>query len=47
MNPSASGFIGLLLMFVFGLGILYYQLELNKITQSYNVAEGTQVPLWM
>jgi hypothetical protein len=47
MNPSASGLIGLLLMFVFGLGILYYQLELNKITHSYNVAEGTQIPLWV
>jgi hypothetical protein len=32
---SCSPGIGLLLMFVFGLGILYYQAELNKVATSY------------
>ena len=46
VHPSCNGGIGLLLMFVFGLGTLYYQLELNRIVQSYQVPEGTQVPLY-
>ncbi|MFP5021652.1 DUF4234 domain-containing protein [Pseudonocardia phyllosphaerae] len=37
--------IGLLLCFVFGLQVLYYQGELNKITEAYAVPEGTQVLL--
>jgi hypothetical protein len=39
LTASCSGGIGLLLMFVFGLGTLYYQSELKKITGSYG--EGT------
>lgn len=47
VHESCSGLIGLLLMFVFGLGTLYYQLELNKIVQSYGVAEGAQISLFL
>lgn len=43
--PTCSGGIGLLLMFVFGLGTLYYQDGLNKIVNAYGVPEGTQIPL--
>ncbi len=45
LRESCSGLIGLLLMFVFGLGTLYYQFELNKIVEAYGVPEGTQIPL--
>lgn len=31
MTPTSSGALGLLLLFVFGLTPLYYQMELNKI----------------
>lgn len=31
LEPTCTPLIGFLLNFVFGLGILYYQLELNKI----------------
>jgi len=46
-NPSCSAPVGLLLMFVFGLGTLYYQAELNKVVDRYQVAEGTQIPLYV
>lgn len=45
LEPTCSGGIGLLLMFVAGLGTLYYQMELNKVVDRYGAAEGTQVPL--
>jgi hypothetical protein len=49
LPASCSGGIGLLLMFVFGLGVLYYQAELNKISHSYGEATppGTTVPLYV
>jgi hypothetical protein len=48
MPASCNPLVGLLLSFVFGLGVLYYQSELNKITDSYQHApEGTQVPLYV
>jgi hypothetical protein len=47
IHPSCSGLLGLLLMFVFGLGTLYYQLELNKIVQSYGLPEGTRISLFL
>lgn len=47
MHASCSGLFGLLLMFVFGLGTLYYQLELNKVVQSYGVPEGAQIALYV
>ncbi|GAB3506157.1 DUF4234 domain-containing protein [Amycolatopsis cihanbeyliensis] len=47
LHASCSPGIGTLLMIVFGLGILYYQIELNKIASSYGVPEGQQVPLWV
>lgn len=37
--------IGLLLSFVFGAQVIYYQVELNKIVDRYGVPEGTQVQL--
>lgn len=47
LTASCSGGVGLLLMIVFGLGILYYQSELNKVSYSYGEATppGTTVPL--
>ncbi|GAB2992127.1 DUF4234 domain-containing protein [Amycolatopsis acidiphila] len=38
---------GMLLMLVFGVGVLYYQIELNKIVESYGVPEGRQIPLYV
>ncbi|MFI6833066.1 MULTISPECIES: DUF4234 domain-containing protein [unclassified Kribbella] len=44
---TCSGGVGLLLMFVFGLGTLYYQSELNKVTASYGAApQNAQIPLF-
>ncbi|MEU1825411.1 DUF4234 domain-containing protein [Streptomyces abikoensis] len=46
LQPSCSGGLGLLLIFLFGLWPLYYQGELNKIVDHYQgTAPGTQVPL--
>ncbi|WP_026455297.1 DUF4234 domain-containing protein [Saccharomonospora iraqiensis] len=47
MQVTCSPVVGLLLMFVFGLGILYYQVELNKITDAYQAPAGQQIPLWV
>ena len=45
---SCSGGIGVLLVFVFGLQSLYYQVQLNKIVAANPTApEGTQVPLYV
>lgn len=45
---TCSGGIGVLLMFVFGLGTLYYQSELNKIVDRYGpTPPGNQVPLYV
>ena len=45
--PSCSAGLGLLLMFVFGLGTLYYQSQLNKIVDRYpGAAPRMQVPLF-
>jgi Domain of unknown function (DUF4234) len=38
---------GMFLMLVFGVGVLYYQVELNKICESYGTPEGQQVPLYV
>ncbi|MFK4084853.1 DUF4234 domain-containing protein [Kribbella sp. NPDC020789] len=44
---TCSPGVGLLLMFVFGLGILYYQSELNKVAASYGATPvGAQVGLY-
>jgi hypothetical protein len=45
---TCSGGIGVLLMFVFGLGTWYYQSELNKVVDSYGstTPPGTQIPLY-
>jgi hypothetical protein len=44
---TCSPGVGLLLMFVFGLGTLYYQSELNKVTASYGATPvGAQVDLY-
>jgi hypothetical protein len=48
LQVSCSAGVGLLLMFVFGLGILYYQAELNKVTTSYGDAPlGTHIALYV
>jgi hypothetical protein len=47
LASSCNGWIGVLLLFLFGLTTLYYQSELNKIVDRYgNVPPGTQVPLY-
>lgn len=48
LPTTCSPGIGLLLMFVFSLGILYYQSELNKVVDRYpGAAPGVQVPLFV
>ncbi len=44
LQPSCSGGLGFLLG-IFGFGVLYYQIELNKIVDRYGAPEGAQVPL--
>jgi hypothetical protein len=45
LQPSCSGGLGFILG-LFGFGVLYYQIELNKVIDRYNGAtEGAQVPL--
>jgi hypothetical protein len=45
LEPSCSGGLGFLLG-IFGFGVLYYQIELNKVTKHYGeAAKGSQVPL--
>ena len=45
LQPSCSGALGFLLG-IFGFGVLYYQIELNKVVKQYGeAAPGTQVPL--
>jgi hypothetical protein len=49
LQESCSGTVGLLLMFVFGLGTLYYQAELNKVVSAYGdgAAPGSRIPLYV
>ena len=48
MAATCSGGVGVLLMFVLGLGVFYYQAELNKVVDRYMpAAPGTQVPLYV
>lgn len=47
LHATCSPGAGMLLMLVFGLGCLYYQIEINKIIDSSGVPEGQQVPLWV
>lgn len=45
LQPSCSGGLGFLLG-IFGFGVLYYQIELNKVVDRYEGAPaGAQVPL--
>jgi hypothetical protein len=45
LRPSCSGGLGFLLA-IFGFGVLYYQIELNKVADRYGDAPaGSQVPL--
>jgi len=46
LPATCSAGLGLLLCFVFGLQVLYYQMELNKVVDRYQAPEGTQVPLF-
>ncbi|TCO56023.1 DUF4234 domain-containing protein [Actinocrispum wychmicini] len=45
LEETCSPVVGTLLVFVFGLGIMYYQTELNKIVDRDGVPAGTPVPL--
>jgi hypothetical protein len=46
LTPTCSPWIGTLLMLVAGIGILYYQIELNRVPDVYgDVPPGTEVPL--
>jgi hypothetical protein len=47
LHASCSAGLGTVLMLVFGLGVLYYQIELNKVVDRYGVSEGQQVPLFV
>jgi hypothetical protein len=48
LETTCSPGLGVLLMIVFGLGTLYYQIQLNKIVEAYGTAcaPGTQIPLY-
>jgi hypothetical protein len=45
LPPTANPWIGFILLFVFGLTSLYYQLELNKVVDRYGIPEGSPVYL--
>ncbi len=45
LTPTANPWIGLILMFIFGLTPLYYQFELNKVVEHLGVPEGAVVTL--
>jgi Domain of unknown function (DUF4234) len=46
LKPTCSPVIGLLLIFfLFGSGIVYYQYELNRVVDVYRAEPGTQVAL--
>ena len=46
LAPTCSGLLGVVLTFVFGLSLLYYQFELNKVVDQYgNAAFGGPVQL--
>jgi hypothetical protein len=47
LPQTCSPVAGMLLMLVFGVGVLYYQLELDKICDKYQVPEGQQLPLYV
>jgi hypothetical protein len=46
LRPTCSPGIGCVLMLVMGLGVLYYQIELDKITDVYQVSPGSQISLF-
>jgi hypothetical protein len=45
LPATCNPWVGLLLCFCFGLQVLYYQAELNKIVNSCGVPEGTEIAL--
>jgi Domain of unknown function (DUF4234) len=45
LPATSNPWIGFVLIFVFGLSSLYYQMELNKIVKHYRVPERTPVAL--
>lgn len=45
LQATCSAGVGTLLMLVFGVGTLYFQIELNKISEAYDTPEGEQVAL--
>ncbi|MGA8113018.1 MAG: DUF4234 domain-containing protein [Actinocatenispora sp.] len=46
LSPTCLGALGLLLYLCMGLVVVYYQSELNRIIDRYDVPEGAQVPLY-
>jgi hypothetical protein len=47
LGVSCSAGLGCFLMLVFGVGTLYFQMELNKVVNRYGQPAGTQVPLYV
>ncbi len=45
LAPTCSPVVGLLLSFLLGAQVIYYQAELNKIADVYGVEPGTQIQL--
>lgn len=46
LAATCSGGLGCFLMLIAGLGVAYYQSELNKVVRAYTAPAGTQIPLW-
>jgi hypothetical protein len=46
LQATCSGGLGLLLFFVFGFVMVYYQSQLNRVVDQYQTTEGTRVPLY-
>ncbi len=47
LRATCNGGVGVLLVFLFGLQSLYYQVQLNMIVAVNDVPEGIQVPLYV
>lgn len=47
LRATCSGGVGVLLVFLFGLQSLYYQVQLNMIVAVNDVPEGIQVSLYV
>lgn len=47
LHAKCSPGLGTFLMLLFGIGTLYYQLQLNEVIDRYDETPGTQVPLYV